>query len=186
MSSHFNRTLGAARGSVAHRGHRGRLERGSPSTLGGGFMACSSDDQGELLTSAVRAELGRVDGIVFDIQRYSVHDGPGLRTNVFFKGCSLRLVRCAWCANPESQAQEPELAVFAANCIRCGQFEQPCPDAWQPQREHGWRAPTQAEYEARVEQCPAGGVRRIGDHRKAGSVMDEVRRDTPLYAEGGG
>jgi pyruvate-formate lyase-activating enzyme len=46
------------------------------------------------------------EGIVFDIQRYSIHDGPGLRTIVFLKGCPLR---CRWCSNPESQNPEPEL-----------------------------------------------------------------------------
>ena len=60
------------------------------------------------LTPLDRTQLEAVEGIVFDIQRYSVHDGPGLRTNVFLKGCPLR---CGWCANPESQQMQPELAL---------------------------------------------------------------------------
>ena len=65
----------------------------------------------------------RVRGIVFDVQRMSLHDGPGMRTNVFLKGCPLR---CGWCANPESQQPQPQLTLHAANCIDCGQFAEPC------------------------------------------------------------
>lgn len=130
-----------------------------------------------------RTELESVEGIIFDIQRYSVHDGPGLRTNVFFKGCSLR---CAWCANPESQTMQPELAVFAVNCIHCGQFEEPCPDGWLIQDDVTWKWGVQDDYETRARLCPAGGVRWIGERRTAGSVLDEVRRDAPFYEGGGG
>ena len=52
-------------------------------------------------------------GTAFDIQRYSIHDGPGIRTLVFLKGCPLR---CIWCSNPESQAPEPELVFYETNC----------------------------------------------------------------------
>ena len=53
-------------------------------------------------------------GIVFNIQRYSIHDGPGIRTNVFLKGCPLE---CRWCSNPESQLSKPELAYNDNKCI---------------------------------------------------------------------
>ena len=56
-------------------------------------------------------------GLIFDIQRYSVHDGPGIRTLVFLKGCPLR---CLWCSNPESQKASPELAFRRTLCIGCG------------------------------------------------------------------
>lgn len=62
-------------------------------------------------------------GRVFNIQRFSIHDGPGIRTTVFLKGCSLR---CAWCHNPESIAAEPELAFFPEKCIRCGACFEAC------------------------------------------------------------
>ena len=55
--------------------------------------------------------------VVFDIQKFSVHDGPGIRTIVFFKGCPLH---CQWCANPESQRFEPDLLFFPSKCIGCG------------------------------------------------------------------
>src|ERR1019366_4960402 len=68
-----------------------------------------------------------VEGVVFNVQHFSVHDGPGIRTNVFFKGCPLR---CAWCCNPESQRFQPELALSSQQCIRCGQFDDICSDDW--------------------------------------------------------
>lgn len=131
------------------------------------------------LTATERTRLEAIEGIVFDIQRYSVHDGPGLRTNVFLKGCPLR---CGWCANPESQALQPEMALFEHNCITCGQFETPCPTCW-PHRTEPAQA---AEFNQRAIICPTGAVHWIGERRTAGSVMAEVRRDVPFYEDGGG
>ena len=62
--------------------------------------------------------------MVFDIQKFSVHDGPGIRTIVFFKGCPLR---CRWCANPESQSFEPELLIYPDKCVGCGRCAESCP-----------------------------------------------------------
>ncbi len=63
-------------------------------------------------------------GRVFNIQRFSIHDGPGIRTTVFLKGCTLA---CVWCHNPESIARAPELAFFPNKCIRCGHCFEACP-----------------------------------------------------------
>lgn len=65
-------------------------------------------------------------GWIFDIQRYSVNDGPGIRTTIFFKGCPLR---CIWCDNPESQSQDelPQLFFFGSSCVRCHRCVDACP-----------------------------------------------------------
>ena len=62
--------------------------------------------------------------MIFNIQRCSIHDGEGLRTLVFFKGCPLR---CAWCANPESQSYEREIMESPIRCVGCGACRQVCP-----------------------------------------------------------
>jgi pyruvate formate lyase activating enzyme len=67
-----------------------------------------------------------IQGSIFDIQRYSIHDGPGIRTVVFFKGCPLR---CAWCSNPEGQHAAPVIEFFAARCQRCGRCVEVCSPA---------------------------------------------------------
>ena len=63
-------------------------------------------------------------GLIFNIQRFSIHDGPGIRTTVFFKGCPLR---CQWCANPESQDLTPALMVRNIQCRGCGACVEACP-----------------------------------------------------------
>jgi pyruvate formate lyase activating enzyme len=64
-------------------------------------------------------------GTIFDIQHYSVYDGPGIRTVVFLKGCPLR---CAWCQNPESQMMKPEIGYLKAKCTGCGKCVEACPN----------------------------------------------------------
>jgi pyruvate formate lyase activating enzyme len=69
-------------------------------------------------------ETDNLKGIIFNIQGYSIHDGPGIRTNVFLKGCFLH---CAWCQNPESQSLAPELFYFKEKCTGCGRCVDICP-----------------------------------------------------------
>src|SRR4030065_2085110 len=64
------------------------------------------------------------EGWIFNIQRYSIQDGPGIRTTVFFKGCPLR---CLWCSNPETQTNDQQLAYFAERCNSCQGCVQACP-----------------------------------------------------------
>ena len=139
--------------------------------------------QAEPLTAQERERLENVTGVIFDIQRYSLHDGPGLRTNVFSKGCPLR---CQWCSNPESQSIQPEFALFAHNCIACGQFVEACPARWAHDRGAPWTKELQAEYARRVRLCPTEAMHQIGEERTAGAVMAEVLRDRPFYADRGG
>jgi pyruvate formate lyase activating enzyme len=65
-----------------------------------------------------------ITGIIFNIQHYSIHDGPGIRTDIFLKGCFLH---CVWCQNPESQSLEPELFYFRERCTGCGKCAAVCP-----------------------------------------------------------
>jgi len=63
-------------------------------------------------------------GIIFDIQKYAIHDGPGIRTTIFFKGCPLR---CWWCQNPEGQDSRLELIYRKSRCVGCGECVKNCP-----------------------------------------------------------
>ena len=66
----------------------------------------------------------QTNGIVFNIQKFSIHDGPGIRTTVFLKGCPLR---CKWCANPESQSFHREIMESESRCIGCMACARECP-----------------------------------------------------------
>jgi len=139
----------------------------------------------EVLDEAERRRLEATEGVIFDIQRYSLHDGPGLRTNVFFKGCSLR---CDWCCNPESQRAKPELSVFVANCFGCGECVPVCPT--RALRMEGNKVVREAgrcdSCGLCVPACPSGALRLIGRKVTAGEVLREVLRDAPFYSQGMG
>ena len=69
--------------------------------------------------------MGEKKALLFNIQKFSLHDGPGIRTTVFFKGCPLR---CQWCSNPESQSGKVQVTWDAAKCIGCGKCISECPE----------------------------------------------------------
>jgi pyruvate formate lyase activating enzyme len=126
-----------------------------------------------------------VTGRVFDVQRFSLHDGPGIRTVVFLKGCPLR---CAWCANPESQRPGPEIAWFESLCSGCGRCAEACPRG-AISMEDG-RPVTDRRVCAACGECAAACSRRarrlMGREVTAGAVMAEVRRDAPFFRRSGG
>jgi pyruvate formate lyase activating enzyme len=124
-------------------------------------------------------------GRVFDVQRFSLHDGPGIRTVVFLKGCPLR---CAWCANPESQRAGLEIAWFESLCAGCGRCAAACPRATITM--DGGRPRTDRRLCAACGDCAAAcsrGARRLmGRDVGADEVMAEVRRDAPFFRRSGG
>lgn len=124
-------------------------------------------------------------GCIFNIQRYSVKDGPGIRTTVFLKGCPLR---CWWCHNPESQAGGPELAINPSVCVRCGGCWQVCPNNSAPEECAGPLADRSNCMVCGqcVEACPTGGRTVIGRQMTVGDVVTEVLKDRVFYEESGG
>ncbi len=122
-------------------------------------------------------------GLVFDIQRFSLHDGPGIRTTVFLKGCPMR---CLWCHNPESLSDKPEIAFYKAKCIDCGRCAEACPNqALGPGDRRIDRAKCRACGEC-VRACPAEALQMIGRLSTLSQTLDEVMRDEPFYASSGG
>lgn len=123
--------------------------------------------------------------LVFDVHRNSTHDGPGIRTTVFLKGCSLH---CAWCHNPESQLFRPEVWWFGQRCIACGRCVEACPRHGIIAGEDGIsidrKGCTGCQTCASV--CPADAMRQIGLRRTVEDLVDEVARDRPWYEASGG
>jgi pyruvate formate lyase activating enzyme len=126
-------------------------------------------------------------GLVFNIQRYSLDDGPGIRTTVFLKGCPLR---CAWCHNPEGIDREPEILRDASRCVACGQCREHCPERgagpmgfdgqWQEKTARCMRCGTCAE------QCPTEARRLVGYHMTVAEILAEILRDRLFYEDSGG
>jgi pyruvate formate lyase activating enzyme len=131
-----------------------------------------------------------VAGTVFNIQRFSVHDGPGIRTVVFIKGCSLR---CIWCSNPESLSCRVQLGFNPDRCIgtdKCSACFDAAPDAGafvlHDQRVVGLTSERPQDYLGCAEACPTGALKAWGRHATVGEVMREVLADADYYAESGG
>jgi len=122
-------------------------------------------------------------GVVFDIQRYSLHDGPGIRTLVFMKGCPLR---CLWCDNPESQRARPEILEFEERCIGCGDCFEVCSS--RAIMENQWRIDRdKCDRCGRcVEVCPARAREIAGKRYAVGEVLREVEKDRVAYEVSGG
>lgn len=125
-------------------------------------------------------------GLVFNIQRFSVHDGPGIRTAVFFKGCPLK---CPWCCNPESLSFAPSLFVRDANCSGCGKCTQSCPrGAISIDREKGrvidWGRCDQCL--ACVSACIYRSLNSCGQYMAKEEVINEVLKDSLFYKNSGG
>jgi pyruvate formate lyase activating enzyme len=122
---------------------------------------------------------------IFDIQRFSTHDGPGIRTVVFFKGCTLS---CAWCSNPEGQSFEPEILYSEHRCIGCHACLDPAFGGAMAQREDGSVQPNRAAKAAvglaRV--CPSLAIRVAGKAMTAEEAALEVMKDAPFFTKSGG
>lgn len=127
-----------------------------------------------------------MQGIIFDIQRFSLHDGPGIRTTVFLKGC---MMRCQWCHNPESFQIQPQLGYHAQKCIGCGQCAAVCPQGVHTLADgaHKVRFDACAACGACVQACDAEALEIYGRAAEDTDVIDEVMKDTVYYdASGGG
>ena len=121
------------------------------------------------------------NGMIFDIEKFALHDGPGIRTTVFLKGCPLR---CLWCHNPESQEAQPEISFMPDKCIGCGKCIEVCPAG----------AIHDAIFDRSkciscgkcTEQCYAVARELIGQSMSVEEVLTEVMKDKLFYETSGG
>ena len=124
-------------------------------------------------------------GIIFNIQKFSVHDGPGIRTVVFFKGCPLH---CLWCSNPESQLPQTQIIWNPLTCGHCNHCITHCPQnaiTLHHDRIH-IDMQTCTGCQACVSQCPKKALEVEGEVKNVQEILDVVMQDLVFYEEGGG
>jgi len=127
-----------------------------------------------------------ISGIIFDIKRYAIHDGPGIRTTIFMKGCPLS---CWWCHNPEGVSPKPELMYFEFKCIHCHTCVKVCPEnaisfdeneTQQIDREKCTGCGVCASA------CPTSALRLVGRVITVEELLTEIEKDIKLYDDSGG
>ena len=132
-------------------------------------------------------------GLIFNIQSYTIHDGPGIRTEVFFKGCPLR---CPWCSNPEGIRPEAQLGIYPAKCLslqKCGFCVSDCPAEEKPLRFDGdgilcgmEQADLCRDCLRCADACPAGAVIVWGKKMTGSELMERLEKDRAYFEKTGG
>ncbi|ONI39752.1 glycyl-radical enzyme activating protein [Candidatus Epulonipiscium fishelsonii] len=131
-----------------------------------------------------------MEGIISNIQRFTIHDGPGVRTELFFKGCPLQ---CKWCGNPESLKTTIELGVYSKKCIsknKCGACIEVCPQTKALNFFRGNLISINKDFcekcFACYEACPADAIKKWGETMTVDECMEIIRKDKGYYERSGG
>lgn len=142
-------------------------------------------DQGELRAAFATDAAGEPMARVFNIQKFSLNDGPGIRTVVFLKGCPLR---CRWCANPESQLRRPQIQWERRSCRQCGRCAAVCPRGAVALTADGIRIdPERCDACGDcLGGCPGHALNRAGMRRTVADVLAVCMQDEPFYQQSGG
>ena len=128
----------------------------------------------------------QTNGIVFNIQKFSIHDGPGIRTTVFLKGCPLR---CKWCANPESQLSQVQILYDREKCAHCGTCTHVCPNHAISMGDDGYVNVDPSKCIGClqcVKNCPAKALSYEGETKDVEEVIKVCLQDIDFYEESGG
>lgn len=124
-------------------------------------------------------------GLITEVQRFSVHDGPGIRTNVFFKGCPLR---CPWCSNPETQSSKPVLMYSQNRCMKCGMCQNVCIKECIAVKEDNFLYDEEKCIQCRKceDICPVTAIRFYGKEITEEDLLKEIKKDIPFFQKSGG
>jgi len=129
--------------------------------------------------------VSELTGQIFDIKRYAIHDGPGIRTTVFFKGCPLA---CLWCHNPEGFRNAPKIIYEFKRCIGCGECIEGCPQAAISMTPAGIATDRHRCKGCGVcaDRCPAGARKLTQRTITPGQLLEVIKKDALFYDESGG
>jgi pyruvate formate lyase activating enzyme len=126
-----------------------------------------------------------MNGLILDIQRFSLHDGPGIRSVIFLKGCYLR---CIWCCNPESQEEPPQLGFEESKCLQC----YACINLCEYRALYKENQRLQVNFNKCiacgncVKECPSNALKIFGEKNTVEEVIKEIEKDRPYYEQSGG
>ena len=132
---------------------------------------------------------GQPYGLVTNIQKYTIHDGPGIRTEIFFKGCNMH---CLWCSNPETIDPRQQIGVYPKKCVGCGSCVEVCPQGGAPivfgpegleavRMNDACRACLKC-----ADECPGRAIMVWGDRMTVPELMKIIREDRSFYEKSGG
>ncbi|MFW5985327.1 MAG: glycyl-radical enzyme activating protein [Halanaerobiaceae bacterium] len=125
-------------------------------------------------------------GIIFDIDHFAAHDGPGIRTTVYFKGCPLH---CIWCHSPESQKKTPEILYMKDKCTFCGKCVSVCPEGLisiTRDKKRNYKRQDCILCGKCLNTCPTGALELSGKKVSATEVLEEIKENILFYKNSGG